>query len=372
MGAFSLIVVINLLNRNVLYSSIINLNEMEKRIALECGNIEKSEVTVLNLDHCKTTGVCGLTEEFVALETLSLINNGLTSLEGFPPLLKLRKLELADNFLSGGFEILESCPNLQRINLSGNKIKDVECLRPLSKLSNLVAIDLYCNEITSSEAFPDNVKEILPNVQSFCEDELEGLSSDDDDDEDQDDEYEDEEGDSEGDEVIRPLEANGLGSSSGGKSGPSVNGVAEGQDDLDEEEEDDEVDSDDLDEEDEAGELDDEITGKTGVADDQDGEEGQSDFDDDEEDKSEGDDEDDDEEGAAGEDGPGLAYLYGKDLNDDDDNDVEYRTSTSSRKLANGSKEGIEDAELGPTPSKQKKVDSSTAVDNEDHQDEES
>merc|ERR1712226_534274 len=325
MGAFSLIVVINLLNRNVLYSSIINLNEMEKRIALECGNIEKSEVTVLNLDHCKTTGVCGLTEEFVALETLSLINNGLTSLEGFPPLLKLRKLELADNFLSGGFEILESCPNLQRINLSGNKIKDVECLRPLSKLSNLVAIDLYCNEITSSEAFPDNVKEILPNVQSFCEDELEGLSSDDDDEEDQDDEYEDEEGDSE-----------------------------------------------DLDEEDEAGDFDDEITGKTGVADDQDGVEGQSDFDDDEEDdESEGDDEDDDEEGAAGEDGPGLAYLYGKDLNDDDDNDVEYRTSTSSRKLANGSKEGIEDAELGPTPSKQKKVDSSTAADNED-QDEES
>ena len=41
------------------------------------------------------------------------------------------QLELADNFLSGGFEVLESCPNLQKINLSGNKIKDVECLRPL-------------------------------------------------------------------------------------------------------------------------------------------------------------------------------------------------------------------------------------------------
>ncbi|XP_075264447.1 putative acidic leucine-rich nuclear phosphoprotein 32 family member C, partial [Convolutriloba macropyga] len=203
------------------YKTVFKGMAMEKRIALECGNLDKAEVTSLNLDHCKSLQICGLTKDFVALETLSLINNGLTSLEGFPPLLKLRKLELADNFLSGGFEVLEACPNLQKINLSGNKIKDIESLRPLSKLSNLMSLDLYSNEITSSEAFPHNVKQILPNVQSFCEDELEGLSSGDEEEDDQDDEYEDEE-DGSGDEIIRPLEGNGLGSS-GGKSGPSVN-----------------------------------------------------------------------------------------------------------------------------------------------------
>ena len=38
-----------------------------------------------------------------------------------------------------------------------------------------MSLDLFSNEITSSEAFPDNVKKVLPNVQSFCEDELEGM-----------------------------------------------------------------------------------------------------------------------------------------------------------------------------------------------------
>ena len=48
-----------------------------------------------------------------------------------------------------------------------------------------MSLDLYSNEITSSEAFPHNVKQILPNVQSFCEDELEGLSSGDEEEDDQ-------------------------------------------------------------------------------------------------------------------------------------------------------------------------------------------
>ena len=99
-----------------------------------------------------------------------------------------------------------------------------------------MSLDLFSNDITSCESFPDNVKSLLPNVQSFCEDELEGLSSSGGEDELADgdeDEYEDDEEDegdeSEGDGLEGQREGGddhhhsqqAAMSSSGGKSGPS-------------------------------------------------------------------------------------------------------------------------------------------------------
>lgn len=55
------------------------------------------QITELNLDNCRSTNIDGLTDEFTALESLSLINVGLTSLKGFPKLPNLKKLELSDN-----------------------------------------------------------------------------------------------------------------------------------------------------------------------------------------------------------------------------------------------------------------------------------
>lgn len=54
---------------------------MDKRIELELRGRDPSEVTELNLDNCRATAVSGLTEEFKSLETLSMINVGLTSLK---------------------------------------------------------------------------------------------------------------------------------------------------------------------------------------------------------------------------------------------------------------------------------------------------
>ena len=85
----------------------------------------------MNLDNCRATNIVGLSEEFVNLESLSLINVGLTSLKGFPKLPNLRKLELSDNRISGGLNLLSGSPKLTHLNLSGNKIKDIETLEPL-------------------------------------------------------------------------------------------------------------------------------------------------------------------------------------------------------------------------------------------------
>lgn len=55
------------------------------------------QITELNLDNCRSTSIVGLTDEYTALESLSLINVGLTTLKGFPKLPNLKKLELSDN-----------------------------------------------------------------------------------------------------------------------------------------------------------------------------------------------------------------------------------------------------------------------------------
>lgn len=42
------------------------------------------------------------------------------------------QLELSDNKISGGLEVLvEKCPNLTHLNLSGNWIKDLRTIEPL-------------------------------------------------------------------------------------------------------------------------------------------------------------------------------------------------------------------------------------------------
>lgn len=55
-------------------------------------NIFSFQIKEFVLDNCRSTYIVGLTDEFVALESLSLINVGLTSLKGFPKLPNLKKV----------------------------------------------------------------------------------------------------------------------------------------------------------------------------------------------------------------------------------------------------------------------------------------
>ncbi len=43
----------------------------------------------------------------------------------------LFQLELSDNRISGGLNLLQGCSKITTLNLSGNKIKDIETLEPL-------------------------------------------------------------------------------------------------------------------------------------------------------------------------------------------------------------------------------------------------
>ncbi|XP_036128831.1 acidic leucine-rich nuclear phosphoprotein 32 family member E isoform X3 [Molossus molossus] len=111
--------------------------EMRNRINLELRNRAPEEVTQLVLDNCRCDNgeIEGLNDTFKKLELLSMINVDLRSLARLPNLNKLRKLELANNRISGGLEVLaEKCPNLTHLNLSGNKIKDLSALEALMEM----------------------------------------------------------------------------------------------------------------------------------------------------------------------------------------------------------------------------------------------
>ncbi|XP_015246779.1 PREDICTED: acidic leucine-rich nuclear phosphoprotein 32 family member E-like [Cyprinodon variegatus] len=203
--------------------------EMKKRVTLELRNRNPSEVVELVVDNCRSADgeVEGLTDEFSALEILSMVNIGLSSLAKLPSLPKLRKLEVSDNSISSGLDTLaQKCPNLTYLNLSGNQIKELSSIEGLQNLKNLKSLDLYSCDITAADDYRENVFELLPqlvyldgfdqednevpdseNVRQLdkrCsvsdEDDEAGPPGDDDDDDEDEEDDEDEDG-SEGDEV---------------------------------------------------------------------------------------------------------------------------------------------------------------------------
>ncbi|KAF7388910.1 hypothetical protein HZH66_010047 [Vespula vulgaris] len=156
---------------------------MEKRISLEQRGRKPADIKELVLDNCRSTNIDGLTDEFVALEVLSLINVGLTSLKGFPKLPNLKKLELSDNRISGGINLLHMSPKIDYLNLSGNKIKDIDTLQPLKEFKNLKYLDLFNNEVTNVDNYREKVFSLVPNLRyldGFDKDDCEAEDSEDD------------------------------------------------------------------------------------------------------------------------------------------------------------------------------------------------
>merc|ERR1712025_53352 len=137
----------------------------EKRIELERRGKSPSQIEELNLDNARATQIEGLSDEYVNLESLSLINVGLTTLKGFPKLPKLKRLELSDNRISNGLGALQDCPMLSHLNLSNNKIKDLEAIEPLKSFDQLTHLDLFNNDICNLDDYRTKVFKLLPNLK---------------------------------------------------------------------------------------------------------------------------------------------------------------------------------------------------------------
>lgn len=108
----------------------------------------------LVLDKCLRVSreIEDLNDTFKELEFLSMANVKLSSLAQLLSLNKLRKLELSNSIISGGLEVLvEKCPNLTYLNLSGNKIKDLSTVEALVSEKFCLCICLFL--LTFSEMY---------------------------------------------------------------------------------------------------------------------------------------------------------------------------------------------------------------------------
>lgn len=174
---------------------------MEKVIEEQTAGRRPDEVEELNLDNCDCSQITGLTDEYTNLETLTLSNNSLTSLKGFPNLPNLRKLDLSDNQISDGLELLSASPNLEFLNLSNNPLKDISSLEALTKLKQLQSLEVFNCELTNNDDYRTKIFEQLEDVLFVDGFDREGQPAPNEDDEDQDDEgdegSEDDEGESE-------------------------------------------------------------------------------------------------------------------------------------------------------------------------------
>ena len=117
------------------------------------------------MDDVKSTTIEGLTEEYANLKTLSLNNIGLTRLKGFPRLANLKHLELSDNRISGNLEVLLGCPNLTHLNLSGNKIADLDALEPFKDFKHLKSLDLYNNGVNNLPKYREKMFKLIPSLK---------------------------------------------------------------------------------------------------------------------------------------------------------------------------------------------------------------
>ncbi|XP_078578653.1 acidic leucine-rich nuclear phosphoprotein 32 family member A-like isoform X8 [Branchiostoma floridae x Branchiostoma japonicum] len=248
---------------------------MEKRIELEKRGREPSQIKELNLDNCRSMMIEGLTDEFTNLEALSLINVGLTSLKGFPKLPSLKKLELSDNRIQGGLNLLSGSGKLTHLNLSGNKIKDLETLEPLKDFQTLKNLDLFNCEVTQIENYRENVFNLIPSLKYLDGYDRADKEADDSSVEDEDEDDEDEDEDGENDDL----------------DGEDASEGVLGEEDEDSDDDEDEDDDDDDDDE--------------------------GDEDDDEDDDGEVEGEEDDEGESGSE--VGLEYLYNKDIDDEEE-----------------------------------------------------
>lgn len=174
-----------------------------------------------------------LFEKFQSLQHLSIANIGVSSLEQFPRLRNLLRLILSDNRIAGGLKFLVEAglESLRDLDLSNNRISDINDLRPLAEL-RLVSLDLYECPVTRVKDYRSRVFGLIKSLKYLDKTDAEGNErpeSDDDDEEEEDDD--DEEDDDPGSGEIDGGEDRPLRLNNGNRAG------SEGVVDVDEDEE---------------------------------------------------------------------------------------------------------------------------------------
>ncbi|CAL5197611.1 unnamed protein product [Lathyrus oleraceus] len=173
-----------------------------------------------------------LLERFQNLQHLSIANVGVSSLEQFPRLRSLQKLNLSDNRIAGGLEFLVQAglDSLRDLDLSNNRIQSIEDLAPLAQLK-LVSLDLYECPVTRVKDYRSRVFGLIKSLKFLDKMDAEENERPESDEEEEDEEEEEEEEDPGSGEIDGGEEDRQFGMSNGHSEG--VDGVV----DADEEDE---------------------------------------------------------------------------------------------------------------------------------------
>jgi len=141
---------------------------MAEFVQSACDGKPKSEVEELNLEGQDLQNQLNELTGFDSLKTLELTNCSLSSMEKFPEFPALTELVLRNNQIKGSLSFLnKSCPLLEKLNLSDNKIENLVDLEPLKNLENLKIFKLANNEVVNTEGFIDKVGKLLPQLATI-------------------------------------------------------------------------------------------------------------------------------------------------------------------------------------------------------------
>jgi len=141
---------------------------MAEFVQSACDGKPKSEVEELNLEGQDLQNQLNELTGFDSLKTLELTNCSLSSMEKFPEFPALTELVLRNNQIKGSLSFLnKSCPLLEKLNLSDNKIENLVDLEPLKNLENLKIFKLANNEVVNTEGFIDKVGKLLPQLATL-------------------------------------------------------------------------------------------------------------------------------------------------------------------------------------------------------------
>ena len=134
-------------------------------------------------------------EKLGSIESMTLNNCKLNSLDNLPKIESLTKLDLSDNKINGkDLEKLCIYPKLESLMCAGSNVKTQDELRLLKPLTKLVQQDLFNSPVTNVENYREEVFKIFPELLILDFKNKDGEEVNESDDEDDEDDEEDEEG----------------------------------------------------------------------------------------------------------------------------------------------------------------------------------
>ena len=105
-------------------------------------------------------------EKFTNVDNLIMLGCELSSLENFPELTNIKRLELSENAIKGSDLVhLKKLTGLVCLNIAANKIERLDDLKALKDLPELINIDLTENKVSEIEDFDKKVRELLPKLE---------------------------------------------------------------------------------------------------------------------------------------------------------------------------------------------------------------